>query len=124
MSRGHGGYASQNACATLAKAEELTHDSAHFFVSQRKLTAESCRIQMEIKDSTAIMNPYEPIWIHMNSIEYLSVLKDSKDSKIKTTAISRVKGLGSHHESTSETAKMKSRNLQLEHCDIAIKWLL
>jgi hypothetical protein len=33
MSRGHGGYASQNACATLAKAEKLTHDSAHFFVS-------------------------------------------------------------------------------------------
>jgi hypothetical protein len=60
----------------------------------------------------------------MNSIEYLSVLKDSKDSKIKTTAISRVKGLGSHHESTSETAKMKSRNLQHTNtAKIAIKIL-
>ena len=56
----------------------------------------------------------------MNSIEYLSVLKDSKDfkdSKIKTTAISRVKGLGSHHESTSTAKIWRYRNLQLEHCE-------
>lgn len=58
----------------LSQGRKVDSWLGSLFCFTRKLTAESCRTQMKIKDSTAIMNPYESImnphefhWISLSS---------------------------------------------------------